>query len=56
MPCGPLADDWLFWDPETIADYPHSCSPRYEQCPLDEELSRIRDPQQLELFASQGDE
>ena len=22
MPCGPLADDWLFWDPETIFAYP----------------------------------
>jgi hypothetical protein len=42
MPCGPLSDDWLYWDPETIEAYPHSCALR----------SSGRDPEQLELFGA----
>jgi hypothetical protein len=42
MPRGPLADDWLYWDPLAMHTYPHSCSPR----------AIAREPEQLELFAS----
>ena len=24
MPPGPLADDWLYWDPGAVGSYPHS--------------------------------
>jgi hypothetical protein len=49
MPCGPLADDWLFWDPETIFAYPHSC-----ECDPDSEDVRMHadEPEQLDLFYS----
>ena len=48
-PCGPLADDWLFWDPETIFAYPHSC-----ECDPDSEEVRMHadEPEQLDLFYS----
>jgi hydrogenase maturation factor len=50
MPCGPLADDWLFWDAETIFAYPHS----REHCPpaasCGEVLDQVSEPLQLELF------
>jgi hypothetical protein len=42
MPCGPLSDDWLYWDPQTIDAYPHSPSPG--ACRNDGE------PEQLDLF------
>jgi hypothetical protein len=47
MPCRPLADDWLFWDPETIFAYPHSC-----ECAPDvaEFCTLPREPEQLDLF------
>lgn len=45
MPCGPLADDWLFWDPETICAYPHSDDPETR-----EPACKEREPEQLELF------
>ncbi len=50
MACGPLADDWLFWDAETIFAYPHS----REHCPQatgsGEALDDASEPLQLELF------
>ena len=46
MPCGPLAEDWLFWDPETICAYPHS-----DDAASEEPLAEWREePEQLELF------
>jgi len=50
MPCGPLADDWFFWDPETIFAYPHSrqlaaALPGSLELPSD-----AGEPVQLELF------
>ena len=38
MPPGPLADDWLYWDPESVASYPHSRE------------SDDSEPEQLDLF------
>ena len=46
MPRGPLADDWLYWDPLAIHTYPHS--------PIHRGVSRA--PEQLELFASRNAE
>jgi hypothetical protein len=50
MACGPLADDWLFWDAETIFAYPHSHEyyPRAAGC--GEALDDAGEPLQLELF------
>jgi len=45
MPRGPLAEDWLFWDPETIFAYPHSCERDAESDDADG-----REPEQLDLF------
>ncbi|MDX2316158.1 MAG: hypothetical protein QNL90_18990 [Gammaproteobacteria bacterium] len=52
MPCGPLADDWLFWDPETISTYPHSDAPREAPPELQEVPIDAREPRQLNLFAT----
>jgi len=46
MPCGPLADDWFFWDPETIFAYPHSREPTS----LAEPSREYPEPLQLDLF------
>ena len=40
MPRGPLADDWLYWDPVAIPSYPHSRD--YDE--------RVAAPEQLDLF------
>lgn len=45
MSRGPLAEDWLFWDPETIFAYPHS---REWDPELDD--AGPREPEQLDLF------
>ena len=54
MACGPLADDWLFWDAETIFAYPHSPEHSPEHCPRaaggGEVLDDASEPLQLELF------
>jgi hypothetical protein len=54
MACGPLADDWLFWDAETIFAYPHSPEHSPEHCPRaaggGEALDDASEPLQLELF------
>jgi hypothetical protein len=47
MPRGPLADDWLFWDAETISAYPHS---RDCQGDSDDVWTPADEPEQLELF------
>ncbi len=52
MPCGPLADDWLFWDPETIFAYPHSRELDARIPHADGGWAKRRDPEQLELFES----
>ena len=41
-PPAPLTDDWLYWDPEAVASYPHS----RERDPGD----RDTEPEQLDLF------
>ena len=56
MPCGPLADDWFFWDPETIFAYPHSRESRAEVPGVDEACADRREPVQLELFHGHNDE
>ena len=38
MPPAPLADDWLYWDPESVASYPHSRE------------NDDSEPEQLDLF------
>jgi hypothetical protein len=45
MPRGPLAEDWLFWDPETIFAYPHSCERDAQS-----DDAGGREPEQLDLF------
>ena len=54
MACGPLADDWLFWDPETIFAYPHF----RERCVVlpetEDPLAESFEPRQLELFHTHG--
>lgn len=50
MPCGPLSDDWLFWDPATISAYPHSCEPDAQSASFDEAPTEPFEPEQLELF------
>lgn len=50
MPCGPLADDWLFWDPETIFAYPHSCEPGAATAGRGEAAGEALEPTQLDLF------
>ena len=50
MPCGPLADDWLFWDPETIFAYPHSREPGATPSGTRELPNDSGEPLQLELF------
>jgi hypothetical protein len=42
MPPGPLADDWLYWDPEAVTSYPHSRDGDGEDSD--------REPEQLDLF------
>lgn len=47
MPPGPLADDWLYWDPEAVASYPHS---------RDHDLGDLDvEPEQLDLFGEHSD-
>ncbi len=41
----PLADDWLFWDPEAVCAYPHSGDLGAQRPGFDG-----REPEQLELF------
>ena len=50
MPRGPLADDWLFWDPETIFAYPHSREPTPLAEAPRERGSDCPEPLQMELF------
>ena len=50
MPCGPLADDWLFWDAETIFAYPHSREPCPPAVSGGQVPDAVSEPQQLELF------
>ncbi len=50
MPCGPLAEDWLFWDAETIFAYPHSREPSATLPGTQEAPIESREPLQLELF------
>lgn len=50
MPCGPLADDWLFWDPETIFAYPHSRESAIAVSSPREPAADCSEPLQLELF------
>ncbi len=50
MARGPLSDDWLFWDPETIFAYPHSRELRAEAMGAGEVLDYSSEPLQLELF------
>ncbi len=50
MSCGPLADDWLFWDAETIFAYPHSREPCPQAAGSREALDDANEPMQLELF------
>jgi hypothetical protein len=50
MSCGPLADDWLFWDPETIFAYPHSCVPRATTAGVEDAAPESLEPLQLDLF------
>ena len=50
MARGPLADDWLFWDAETIFAYPHSREPCPQAAGSREALDHAREPMQLELF------
>ena len=52
MPCGPLADDWLFWDAETIFTYPHSDEPPEALPGLQEIPAAAGEPRQLDLFAT----
>ena len=44
-PAGPLSDDWLYWDPQTIDAYPHWTEPRVED----------HAPEQLDLFGEGED-
>ena len=50
MARGPLADDWLFWDAETIFAYPHSREPCPQAAGSREALDDASEPMQLELF------
>ncbi len=50
MARGPLADDWLFWDAETIFAYPHSREPCPQAAGSWEALDDASEPMQLELF------
>jgi len=50
MPCGPLADDWLFWDAETMFTYPHSDEPGEASSERQEVPANTREPRQLDLF------
>ncbi len=50
MARGPLADDWLFWDAETIFAYPHSREHRPRAAGCGEALEEVSEPLQLELF------
>ena len=52
MPCGPLADDWLFWDAETIFAYPHSDEPRDASPGPPEAAAEPFEPRQLDLFVT----
>ena len=52
MPCGPLADDWLFWDAETIFAYPHSNEPREASPGLQDAAAELFEPRQLDLFVT----
>jgi hypothetical protein len=51
MPRGPLADDWLYWDPETIFAYPHSREPGPLPPDGEEAPREYPEPRQLELFS-----
>ena len=42
MPPAPLADDWLYWDPESVATYPHSVEGSVDDADIE--------PEQLDLF------
>ncbi len=53
MARGPLADDWLFWDAETIFAYPHSREPCPQAAGSWEALDDASEPMQLELFQAQ---
>ena len=50
MACGPLADDWLFWDAESIFAYPHSPEHSPGAAGCGEPLDDASEPLQLELF------
>jgi len=52
MPRGPLADDWLFWDPETIFTYPHSDESRDAPSEFQDVATDTGEPRQLDLFAT----
>lgn len=41
----PLGDDWLYWDPQAVASYPHSSEP----------VPAPRPPEQLELWDAATD-
>ncbi len=49
-PCGPLADDWLFWDPETIFAYPHSREPCAALPGMEGTAAESFESVQLDLF------
>ena len=55
MPRGPLADDWLYWDPEAIFAYPHSREPDARAPGEDEAPGEGPEPLQLDLFKAAGE-
>lgn len=52
MPPGPLADDWLYWDPESVASYPHSREGHFLDGHFRDGIGDDPDtePEQLDLF------
>ena len=49
MPPGPLADDWLYWDPESVASYPHSREGHFLDG-IGDDPDTEPEPEQLDLF------
>ena len=50
MPRGPLADDWLYWDPEAMFAYPHSREPDARAPGEGQGPAESPEPVQLDLF------
>lgn len=51
MPPGPLADDWLYWDPGAVGSYPHSREGPFPNGSPDDSDG---EPEQLDLFEDEA--